>query len=451
VNADKLTWHHQLSFHNLNVKQEGPTVCRSVVRRRNFPPPLKGIRIPSFPLSNFKPGHLFITSQTFIHQIASTLIMAKLNVTILTTGNSACGHAARLIKDDIANVTLWAHPDHATVLNAVKEKGLRTTGEFTGTFRPRKCTTDLGDAIKDADLVIYEGPVNAQDETLRSLKEFDLTDIALGAIHALGFTGVAINLFESNNTPRIIYDINTSLDACRVTKSGPDAGSVVMVEPKAELKVCDTYLGKGDAGSRKTDRAMLHAVLPVKNIVWIDHWLHLLLYSSAHILHVVPSLHNLSALSEEKLRASTDYYPDLVGNNYAANLMMARDEERLAIAKAFGYRVNSLLQGVSADRGTPYTSMVDYGKDRPMGAAFLPAFDGNYTRQELLTNYVPLIQLGHILDLRVDYYKADMLNFTSAVGENLEEFMKSGRTLDKMGMAGMTKETLVATFGSKRN
>jgi opine dehydrogenase len=386
----------------------------------------------------------------------------KLKVTMLTTGNSACGQTVRLIAGAIADVTMWADPNHKTTFNAIRRHGLKSTGDIVTHVHPAM-TLDLYDALDNADIVIFASPVHAQEDLITQCLEHNVRDQLWMSIHAVGFASVAKTMFQGDNRPRAIFDVNTSLDACRVQIGADGVPSVNIVEPKSELKVAGVRTDLTDPPSQDTVRTLgafmrdalpliaerdsdiAVAVLPgVPKIVFLQSELYLLFVSSAHLLHVIPSMFNIAPLTDDKFRTQTDYYPDCVGNQWAEKVMMALDADRVRTAKRLGFDVNTLLQGVSADRGIPFKNMVEYGKSRPMGPEFLPRFNGNYTVQELLTNFVPIIAIMEVLGEDTTNYMT-VLNIGNMFFDR--DFMEEGRNAKKLGIEGMTAEQLIAKYG----
>ena len=129
-----------------------------------------------------------------------------------------------------------------------------------------------------------------------------------------------------------------------------------------------------------------------------------------------------------------------------ASVMARLDEERLAVASAFGYRLWSLMEEMSAI-GTvdPGADLGDIQGAISTGSAnariMAPDSLGHrYYTEDFGYGLLPLVELAKVAGVPTPVASA-LLTLAAAAG--LEEAIAGGRTLQRLGLAGLSVEEIV--------
>lgn len=403
--------------------------------------------------------------------------LTKFNYLFISCGASAKAHGAQLMKAG-HEVTFWAHWEHTSAANAMADEGLRVTGGgLDGHYHPT-VTTDLRAAMKGIDFVIFGVGVSEQDEVVVAMKKQKVSfeGQIWSATNARSFSRMAVERLDPNNLPHAFVDSNTSLHACRAETL---ASVTIQEDIKQEMKlfvqrtdsiaslsasavqILGVLLDDPTPNITDKHRKMIEAAYPTKRIYKRIVFEHFLL-SSAYILHMVPMIHNVEIGSNDEIRAllaENDllaFYYILVANPELAPWFDGLDGERVAFANFLGYLVNTLVQGVSADKGTDFKNMTEYGKSRKtLGASFMPKLNAKYDEQEALTALVQICELMEICEYRdkaPNHFAYLTLMQTRYEAKHPgRDLIKDGRNRSKLGLDGYDKKRFLAEFSLNDN
>ena len=132
-----------------------------------------------------------------------------------------------------------------------------------------------------------------------------------------------------------------------------------------------------------------------------------------------------------------------------ASVMERLDGERLAVASAFGYRLDSLMEEMSAIG----TVEADADLHDLQGAiaggsanARIMAPDSlrhRYYTEDFANGLLPLVELAKVAGVRTPV-AGSLLNLAAAAG--LEEAIAAGRTLKRLGLDGLSVERIVSSI-----
>ena len=132
-----------------------------------------------------------------------------------------------------------------------------------------------------------------------------------------------------------------------------------------------------------------------------------------------------------------------------ASVMARLDEERLAVASAFGYRLWSLMEEMSAI-GTvdPGANLDDIRGAISTGRANAriraPGSLGHrYYTEDFGYGLLPLVELAKVAGVPTPVASA-LLTLAAAAG--LEEAIAGGRTLERLGLEGLTVEEIISSI-----
>ena len=151
------------------------------------------------------------------------------------------------------------------------------------------------------------------------------------------------------------------------------------------------------------------------------------------MMHPAPTLLNTSLIESE---SDWLYYWDGITPSIGA-FVEAMDEERLAVARAFDLKMPSILQWYKMAYGAEAETLSEAVK-RNMAYAEVKGQDTLYTRyllEDIPMGLVPMVLLGKMLGIEVP-----RMETVVTLGELLtgRDLTASGRTLENLGLSGMT-------------
>ena len=140
------------------------------------------------------------------------------------------------------------------------------------------------------------------------------------------------------------------------------------------------------------------------------------------------------------------FYVDAMTSG-VASVMSRLDAERLAVAEAFGYRLGSLMEEMSAI-GTvePDADLTDLQGSISRGSAnaaiMAPDSLGHrYYTEDFGFGLLPLVELARVAGVKTPVAQS-LLNLAAAAG--LESAIAAGRTLERMGLQGLSQQEITA-------
>ncbi|XP_062088622.1 uncharacterized protein LOC133795182 [Humulus lupulus] len=350
-------------------------------------------------------------------------------VAILGAGNLAWTLAGDLLLRPKSNyeVTVWTPLDHRSAFDVVAAGGpLQLTGVATGQFFPA-LETDLGVAIKSADFIIVTVPTLGQVDILNALAEHDLSTSTVIALPGGGFTLLAKRLLRQEQFPKFILETSTSPYACR--KSG---NTVSILGLKRQIEI---------ATSKKlhtTTKAAIAALFP-QRLEWYQDLASIFFSNVNPVAHPAGILRAREAI-ESGVRPLPLFYKECIPA--AIGVVLAVDEERLAIVKALGLQSNT-------DIGY---SKAWYGTDAPDSKTFFETYEGyatieapssinhRYIKEDVKYIMVLWVQIAVVCGVKVPVMEYIIDQASNAVNEDLRH---TGRSLASLGLEGADKDAIL--------
>jgi opine dehydrogenase len=248
-------------------------------------------------------------------------------VSVLGAGNGGCAIAADLGRRGI-RCTLFDLPAFDAVLAPIREAGeLRLSGVLGEATVPiERVTTDVSEAVTDADLLLVAVPAFAQEAFAQSCAPFlrDGQVVVLTPGSTGGALAVAETLRRAGSPPGVTVAETLSLPfACR--KAGPAHVHVSGV--KRNLPVAAFPASRGDRVA-----AALAGILP-EGLAIAKNVLETSLNNPNAMAHPVPVLLNAGWI--ETTGGDFRFYADGVSPS-VARVMDAADADRLAVVTALG-------------------------------------------------------------------------------------------------------------------
>jgi opine dehydrogenase len=157
------------------------------------------------------------------------------------------------------------------------------------------------------------------------------------------------------------------------------------------------------------------------------------------MMHPAPTLLNASMIESGR---DWLYYWDGITPSIGA-FVEAIDQERLSVAKAFGLDLPSIREWYGLAYGARGNSLTEVVRNNKAyaGVKGQKTLLTRYLLEDIPTGLVPMASLGRVLGVDVT-----RMETVVRLGEFLtgKTFFAEGRTVDALGLSGMTSEQIVA-------
>lgn len=157
------------------------------------------------------------------------------------------------------------------------------------------------------------------------------------------------------------------------------------------------------------------------------------------MLHPIPSLMNLNRTD---MGENYDYYMAGITPSIA-KLVSACDQERLAVCRALGLEVPSLVQTLQKTYHLTQNNLYDLLQNNSAykGLRSPTSLKHRFIVEDTVSGIVPLASIGHMLGVETPVMDAFILIASIVCGR---DFKSEGRTVDKLGLAGKSLEEIYA-------
>ena len=311
-------------------------------------------------------------------------------------------------------------------VDAINERGgIEVEGVVEGFGVLEEATVDIGEAVDGADIIVIVAPATAHATIARSLAPH-LTDGQVVVAHPAA-TGGALEirqiLDEEGCAARIaVAETNTLIYACRA----PSPGHACIHGIKKDL-----VLATLPACENERVLSMFQEAFP--QTVGGRTVMETSLGNANAVMHPAPTLLNASLIES---RHDWLYYLDGITPT-VGTFVEALDAERLALASAYGITLTPILKWYAVAYGAEAPTLSEAVRKNPAYARITgqKQMRTRYLLEDIPTGLVPMIEFAALKDVAVE-----RMRLVARFGEFLlgEDFFASGRTLEQLGIAGMS-------------
>jgi opine dehydrogenase len=310
-------------------------------------------------------------------------------------------------------------------VEAINERGgIQVEGVVEGFGALEEATTDLVDAVDGADILVIVAPATAHREIAASLSPC-LRDGQAIFVHP-GATGGALEvrqvLDERGCRARVaIAETNTLIYACRA----PSPGHACIHGIKKDL-VLATLPARENARVLAMVREAFPQTVGGRTVMETS------LGNANAVMHPAPTLLNTSLIES---RHEWLYYLEGITPTVGA-FVEALDSERLALAAAYGITLVPILEWYAIAYGAEAPTLSEAVRRNPAYAKIKgqKQMRTRYLLEDIPTGLVPMIEFAALKGVDVE-----RMRLVARLGELLlgEDFRATGRTLERLGVAGM--------------
>lgn len=328
--------------------------------------------------------------------------------------------------------SIYCVPGHRKDFDFIKKAGsvIKSSHNIIGTF-PIRLVDNLTDFIRSTDHIIIVTLSNAHYTILKSLQFHDLRNHNIVALPGGGsFTAKARQL---NVKARNILESCTLPYASRC----PCPGEV------AVLYIKKTFPLAAAKPMQENERLLLSEIFAGR-VDWRRSVLEIWLNCTNPVVHCPPMI-----LNAGRVESGNEFY--LYGDGITqgvANATTKLDEERIAIAAAYGEVVPTVLEWTNTWYEANYPDWVTFAKKstphNKHGLAPTRLKGHRHFDEDLKDTMVFWYSLGCLKGLDLPVMKSFITLASAMVGE---DYLQSGLTLESLGLGDLNGEELADIFG----
>ncbi|KAH8156192.1 hypothetical protein CIB48_g12054 [Xylaria polymorpha] len=358
------------------------------------------------------------------------------SVSIIGAGNCGCAFAADLENRGI-RVLLYAHPEHSTNVDAIRENGfLEAIGKVKGRFYP-SVSTNMGEALRFSNIIVIAVPSYAQENILLELEKFDVNNHVIIAASGNFFTLVACKRIRA----RCLME----------TSASPYGSRMVDGKQREQQQLAESWYGINvfglktimPIGSLPTNidanlRRDVGVIFP-GSLQWCSNVIEAAFYNFNGVLHPITAVMNTGWIEHTK----GDFYFYQEGMTPSVTKLMQKiDDERIEIANEYGARVTSCLEQMNTYYGLNHESLSDFAKGSTLHSTMKlspTSMQHRYLAEDLPYVLVPWYELGLKAGKQSPFIRSlilwsSMINNTDylGVGRNLKALGFTDSSLDEI-------------------
>jgi len=299
----------------------------------------------------------------------------------------------------------------------------------THTLRLKGVSTNLSQTIQDTEIIMVVTPAFAHRELAESVAS--ILDPAVPICLHPGRTGGALEFahaIKSLDKPvPPIVEAQTLLYACR--KTNPSEVTLHGIKKEVDFAVFPSKRAASVAGT-------VTSIFPRFRLV--PSVLETSLLNIGAIFHPTPTLLNMGWI--ESTKGQFQYYREGISPS-VAKVLESLDKERMRVASTLGVPSKSALQWISDVYGVQESTL--YGSLQAntvyQGIQAPPSLDTRYIKEDVPMSLVPLSELGKLAGVETPAMDAVITLANTLHGK---DYRTEGRTLERMGIKGLSIEQL---------
>lgn len=356
-------------------------------------------------------------------------------VAILGAGNGGCTYAGYLgMKGH--SVRLFEFPQFAENLTEIgRIGGVHLKGTIDGFGKVKTITTEISEAIKEVDTIMVVVPAFAHRKMAQAcapyLKEGQIVVLNPGS--TFGALEFKSSLYEFGNHRDVtIAETSSNMFGCR--KLGPAEVNVMALKKIMPVATLPADRIHKEIQNLKT---FFEQFYPAKSILETS------LNNNNAVVHPVTSILNAGWI--ESTKGNFDFYWKGMSES-VCRVMEEIDNERMAVGRALDFEPTSMLQSLKDFYGFKGETLHEVLTTSPVhggptiGILAAPnSLKYRYISEDVPFGLVPYSEVGKVLGVETPYIDALILIASKL---NDTDYRTEGRTLAKMGLEGLDRETI---------
>jgi opine dehydrogenase len=318
----------------------------------------------------------------------------------------------------------------------VQADGIKLEGDVSGFAKLHLITPSIDEAVRGVDLIMVILPALAH-KNVASLLAGTMED---GQVLLLspGRTGGALEVYQTLRRDQckrrvVLAECQTFIYATE--SRGPAHVEVMKVKNKVRAAALP-------AKDNDAFMNVINQVYPEYSAA--TNVLETSINNIGAVVHPAPMLLNSGLIERAQKGEDLRYYRDIISRFVCEQVMEKIDREKSEIAKAFGVPVLDALGWYRECYGVQRDSLYETLQDNPYYIGFSApkgVLAYHHVLDEVPNSLVPLAFLGEAMDVSTPMTDA-VVELASAALDY--DFWAEGRSLEKLGLEGMTPEAMVS-------
>jgi len=304
--------------------------------------------------------------------------------------------------------------------------GIGLEGAITGDGRLELATSDLREAVSDAKIIMVAVPANAHHDVATALSEV-VQDGQLIVLNP-GRTGGAIevrNVFAKNGVTADVTIAETQTFLYTSRRIEPSSTHIFDIKNEVAVAALPAY---------KTPEVLKLLRVAFPQFIPGDNVLRTGLENVGAIFH--PGAMILNAGRIESTHGEFEYYLEGITPSVAA-ILEAMDRERVQVSEALGLRAHTAREWL-------YLTYGSLGRDLYQAIQSTPGYKGimapahlnhRYILEDIPMSLVPIASIGDMFGVKTPAIRA-VIQLASFI--HGRDFWKEGRTVERLGIKGMS-------------
>ncbi len=339
-----------------------------------------------------------------------------MKITVVGAGNTGTAMAAHATAEG-HEVSLWNRSE-LEVPELMKTETIELQGVIEGVFKLHKVTTDMEEALEDTELILITTPSFAHKDLAKLIAQSIQKESLV--ILFPGRTFGAVEFYDIytqyNDQIKIrVAETQTAIYTCR--KLREDLIDLLSIKTNVSFSVIESE--ENERIFKELPEFLQASLTPGESLVETS------IGNVGMMLHCAPLLLN-TGWTENK-NYSYKYYVDGITPS-VAKFVERLDQERVNVAKAFGYEIESVSNWVHRIYGVEGENLYERIQNtEPYTTIEAPnTLDNRYITEDVPNGLVPLESAGKFLGLDMTYTGL-IIDLASALLET--DFRKEGRSL----------------------
>lgn len=359
----------------------------------------------------------------------------KKNIAVIGAGNGGQAMAAYFAMNEEYEVRIFDYFD--APVEVIREQGyIQLEGAVEGRGNITLASTDMGEVVKDADLIMVVNPAIYHNKIAKDLAPYIKEDqiIFLNPSSVFGAFAFKKALEDAGCEKTVtIGESNSLLFAARLIENGR-----VNIGGKKDVLLVSAFPACNGDGLYDIIRPVM------REIKVCDSVLETSFDSTNAMVHPLPTIMNVSwAESGARFR----YYLDGIGET-VGNYIEAMDSERVAIGEKLGLTLGKDLFDIYMEYEDQYHARGNSVSELLKGVdAYRDIYAANtartrYIYEDIPTGMVPFTAVGELLHMPVQKMKFVTQLCEEMLGEDLT-YCDYSRNLENLGLAGMDAQGII--------
>jgi opine dehydrogenase len=322
------------------------------------------------------------------------------------------------------SVNLWNRTPER-VEHVARRGGIEVEGEVEGFGSPRIATSDIQEAVRNAEVVMIVTPASAHADLARALTPVlrDGQSVLLNPGRTGGALEFAHLLKEGGSKADVLVgEAQTLVYVSRHLE--PTKAHIFQIKNEVPVAALPGY---------RTPELLDAVRSAFPQFVAGGNVLQTSLDNIGAVFHPAVTLMNAARI--ESTRGDFEYYLEGITPS-VARLLERLDQERIKVATALGIRAHTAKDWIYQAYASAGASLYEAIQATPgyKGVRAPALVNHRYITEDVPMSLVPMASLGDHLGVEVPTIKAMIHVANLMTGQ---DYWKSGRTVERMGLAGL--------------